>query len=500
MKKNIVLVFLFLLGTGLVGSATVIDSLKNCKPKTYANKLTNFTELGWQYRNENLDSAFYWAMRGNKLIGKNTSQVLVSRNFHVLGALYALRGDYENSAKWFEKAYRLRKAGKDKKTLLETALNYAYTCEGLGNLKRMQPLSLEAEKLCIELKRENSKDYLTVLCQLNTINLGLRRLDKATEYLQRAVEAAEKAGNEYNMAIIYHNFGTFYLKIREFKKASTYFEKALPIIEKTGDKSWLTDVNFNLGVVYAENGELDKAEKIYIASYNEEKGKTPGNQDYQSISFSAKNLGCVFEKKKQYPKALKLLEESLQYAQKAGANDLLADRYMSISVLLEKLNRFKEALDYRIQYETIKDSLFGIETAKQLNELSAKFDTEKKEKKILLLKKRNTEIKLKQLQGKRDLTEEKAKSARRTILFVVLIVFVLLVAAFIYYSLVQKRKANVVLESKNEKIRVQHEMLEEKQKEIIDSINYAKRIQQSLLPSVKYIAKNIKKLQKNTDN
>jgi ligand-binding sensor domain-containing protein len=40
-------------------------------------------------------------------------------------------------------------------------------------------------------------------------------------------------------------------------------------------------------------------------------------------------------------------------------------------------------------------------------------------------------------------------------------------------------------------------VLEEKQKEIVDSINYAKRIQQSQLPTTKYIERNIKRLNKN---
>ena len=42
--------------------------------------------------------------------------------------------------------------------------------------------------------------------------------------------------------------------------------------------------------------------------------------------------------------------------------------------------------------------------------------------------------------------------------------------------------------------RRQKSIIEEKQKEILDSIHYAKRIQQSLLPTTKYIENNIQKL------
>jgi hypothetical protein len=37
--------------------------------------------------------------------------------------------------------------------------------------------------------------------------------------------------------------------------------------------------------------------------------------------------------------------------------------------------------------------------------------------------------------------------------------------------------------------------VEEKQKEILDSIHYAKRIQKALIPSDKYIDKNLNRLQ-----
>jgi hypothetical protein len=41
--------------------------------------------------------------------------------------------------------------------------------------------------------------------------------------------------------------------------------------------------------------------------------------------------------------------------------------------------------------------------------------------------------------------------------------------------------------------------IEEKQKEIIDSIQYAKRIQSAMMPMEKYIDKNLKRLKKGNE-
>ncbi|MFI5142288.1 MAG: PP2C family protein-serine/threonine phosphatase, partial [Bacteroidia bacterium] len=58
-------------------------------------------------------------------------------------------------------------------------------------------------------------------------------------------------------------------------------------------------------------------------------------------------------------------------------------------------------------------------------------------------------------------------------------------AVFAYRSYLQKQKANV-------EITHQKEVIEEKQKEILDSIHYAKRIQRAVITSDNYIAQHLK--------
>ena len=65
-----------------------------------------------------------------------------------------------------------------------------------------------------------------------------------------------------------------------------------------------------------------------------------------------------------------------------------------------------------------------------------------------------------------------------------ILILVIGFAVFAYRSFLQKQKANI-------EITKQKEIIEEKQKEILDSIHYAKRIQTALLPSEKYIGRNL---------
>ena len=94
-----------------------------------------------------------------------------------------------------------------------------------------------------------------------------------------------------------------------------------------------------------------------------------------------------------------------------------------------------------------------------------------------------------------DKVEQEKKAAiayaeskkQKIIIFSVCGILLLVVAfaVFAYRSFLQKKKANI-------EITKQKHTIEEKQKEILDSIYYARRIQRALLPSEKYIGKNLK--------
>jgi hypothetical protein len=69
----------------------------------------------------------------------------------------------------------------------------------------------------------------------------------------------------------------------------------------------------------------------------------------------------------------------------------------------------------------------------------------------------------------------------------------ILFVVFLYRN-VRKSKRAVV--EKNKEIEYQKQLIEHKQKEIIDSINYARRIQMTLITSEKYIQEKLQQLKK----
>ena len=141
-----------------------------------------------------------------------------------------------------------------------------------------------------------------------------------------------------------------------------------------------------------------------------------------------------------------------------------------MSKLYDTTGRYKEALAYYKRDMVLKDTLFSMDKNNALTRKELTFQYERKEA---------------DEKAKRDLKE----FAQREILdsFIVGFVFMLALAFFIFRGYRHKQKANIIITQKSEELMKQKELVEEKNKEILDSINYAKRLQDAILPPLNLI-------------
>jgi serine phosphatase RsbU (regulator of sigma subunit) len=132
--------------------------------------------------------------------------------------------------------------------------------------------------------------------------------------------------------------------------------------------------------------------------------------------------------------------------------------------------------------------------AAQLAEIATKYETEKKEKQIGLLQK-DKEMNDLRMEAK---NEEIARNERNFSLVVMALLVFIALTVFVIRANMQRRHANIKLEEQNRVIALQKaevekqkQLVEEQHKEITDSINYAQRIQRSLLASDKLLTENL---------
>jgi hypothetical protein len=153
-------------------------------------------------------------------------------------------------------------------------------------------------------------------------------------------------------------------------------------------------------------------------------------------------------------------------------------------LLAEGTNDWKAAYQNNKLSVLYKDSLINEETTKKTLQTQMNFEFDKKEQAVKLE------------QEKKDLIVNKEKQTQTIIIISIsaglILVFVL--ALVILRSLRQNQKQNKIIIDQKVLVEKQKELVDQKQKEILDSIQYGKRIQTALMASEKYFDKSLNKL------
>jgi serine phosphatase RsbU (regulator of sigma subunit) len=161
--------------------------------------------------------------------------------------------------------------------------------------------------------------------------------------------------------------------------------------------------------------------------------------------------------------------------------------YQLLAVAYDKKNDYKNALHYAELYSNLNDSVMNTENAKVITEMQARFETEKKEKAIELLRKDKNIRELHMGQQEANIHRQ------RIIIYSVIggLILIIVLIFFIWKSYREKKKIHIGLERKNTEINVQKNLIEEKNIFITDSIDSARNIQNAILPPDEIISKHI---------
>lgn len=182
-------------------------------------------------------------------------------------------------------------------------------------------------------------------------------LELSTQYYLRYIEINTRLGNEKGVAYGRINLGAVYLQLEQYERSRDYFEKALAFFEQMPDSirqtspyhEMLTIYN-NLGIACQNLKEYDLAEKYY------RKGILLAQQDGskpEELGMLLNNLGTFFIGQGHPEKSLEYLLESFRLRQ--AANDLgamgqshrtLADYYLAINDDASAINHLNEG--YRL--------------------------------------------------------------------------------------------------------------------------------------------------------
>ncbi len=244
-----------------------------------------------------------------------------------------------------------------------------------------------------------------------------------------------------------------------------------------GDKQGIADSFHNLGNIYGLQCNYQEALKNYFASLK----IRVDIGDKQGIASSFFNLGGVYTKLKKYKEAQDYLNRALILSKEIGSKENSKESYYGLAELDSIQGKWKAAYLHHKLFIIYRDSIDNDETQKKILQSTLTNDFEKKE------------LETKAIQDKKDAlaTAESKKQKMIRNSFIAGFVLMLFFGIIIVRENRQKRKANDQLRKKNKLIAEQKIVLEEKNKNIYDSVSYAKRIQNSFLTSEVYIKRHL---------
>ncbi|MCK5056227.1 MAG: protein kinase [Candidatus Aminicenantes bacterium] len=430
--------------------------------------------LGNIYRRlKQYDKAMEYAQKSLELAEKRKNKKEIVYALDVIGIIYTEIPDFQKALRVFERMRPIYTGIGDTENEAKIVSFISNVYSIIGEKER----GLELKKEALRLYRDVG-DYDQIahtLADIGAFYSLTGDTEKAQSYYLDAVKIAEEKGTASRRGRINQRLGMFYKGLKQYRKSADYFRKTINIY-KTNNRTKKLPVPYTLlGDILIEQKKYDQA--LFYLNRALDIKLTHKFSIYSNPAPILDKIGQVFFKKKEYQKAIDKYKEALNFYIKGqninrqieshhsigevylvltdlkNANknlkkssellkksyniSLKRDNYKLLSGYFEKTGNYKKALEYHRWYADLNLKIYDSESVKTITEMQTKYGTEKKEKEIELLKKKE-EI--------RELTLSKQKTLRNLFLagFVLLLVVMVFFVKKYYYFFTFWKKKNVI--------------------------------------------------------
>ena len=417
-------------------------------PESDTAKIDALNELSTINRKiSKYDTALYYAKKALEITDRQKTIYKIGRAkaFTNIGNVHNITGNWPESLTNYFACLKIAEEIKEKRGIAICYSNIGNIYYYLGNYKE----ALKNHMACLSIRKELKDKKGTALCYNNIAGVyvnaemyddALKNFMEALEILQTDTALLADKGYKHSLALNYQGLGNIYYYKNNFGEALKYYEATLKLQEEDGDRQGIAASFVNIGGAMFKLKKLNEALKYCL------KGMT--------LARDLEVLGTLLE-----------------------ANEMLSWIYEEMAMKGGGQKDYCKSLEYFKAFIAIRDSLKSEENTKKMVRLEMNYEFDKKE----------AAAKLDQEKKEAVAAAESKKQRIVLILVSCVLLLVFVFAVFAYRSFLQKQKANI-------EITKQKETIEEKQKEILDSIHYAKRIQTALITSENYIAKKLRKL------
>jgi tetratricopeptide (TPR) repeat protein len=440
-------------------------------------------EIGLSYyEQDEYDKAIDYFSQSLKIKKELGDKSEIASILNQIGISYSNQGEYDMAVDYYSQSLKIKKELGDKTGISTCLLNLGNVYKNKGDFAKA--IEYYSQSLKIKEQVGDNKGVALTLNKFGSIYRVQGDFKKAIDYQSQSLEIYEKIEYKPGIAIALHSIGLIYQEQGEYVKAMDFYSQSLKIKEEIGNEPGIANTLLCIGNTYFDQESYSLAMEYYVQSLKIQEGIG----DKSGIANSLNCISLIYEEQGNYPKALDYASRSLSVAQEMGAVSLTRDASKSLWKNNKAMGRYKEALSMHELYISTRDSLASEANQKAVIRQEYKYAYEKQAAEDSV--KTVAENKIKDAEIAANKAETRAQKQQKIYLYIGL-GLVALFGVFMFNRFRATSKQKVIIEEQKfavEKQKVEleetHNQLEEHHQEISDSINYAKRIQEAIMPSI----------------
>jgi serine phosphatase RsbU (regulator of sigma subunit) len=430
-------------------------------------KLKTANDLAAKYEYQSFDSTIYFANEALKLAEKlNDSNQLMIAHYNIGLGQYGLK-QYNSCVENCEKALSISKATED--TVYQGYI--LYKLSRAYSKMAQYDLTIQNQLDAIQFYEARKSD-VGVAVMYNNMSIAYKYLGdhhEAINVLKKAIQFYKEYGDSTLYATPYLNIGDNFLQISSYDSANIYLDSAIYYSRKYKPSEqefidyifyWKGEVNFNQGN-FEEALRNFETSQIARAEY----------YDKNDQIYTLLGIGRSLVKLNRAKDGLPYLKKALTFAKTEQVPKRIMMSHAALANTYYSLDDYKNASFHFKAQLALNDTIFNNEKAMAIMSAKTKFKVDNYAKEIALLEIESEMFT--QSQRLKDAELEETRS-RQNLLYLILGFSVLSIIA-LFYVIKRRNKTNKLLKAQKDEI-------QSKSKEITDSIGYAKRIQNAILP------------------
>lgn len=375
--------------------------------------------------------------------------------YKLKGDIFGSRGEFSEALRFLKKALELGLEMKDTLSVVRAYNNLGLVYYNTGSFDKALNSFTQANLLGHKVLSRSQK--ARVLLNKGLVNDELGQVDEALRYYNSSLELLTQDADSVGLGIVHNNLGRLYHKQKETEKALVHFRLARKMHEVAGNEIGLAEALSGIGTVYLkENPEisieyLKLAQNLFLKN------------DSKTGMFQLNRLaGETYLALNDFPHALIHFNLAISYADSVGNEFQRRQVLLKLAELEELKGNYKEASNYYKQYVATEKEVYSRELIDNIAYTKADYELSRKENEI------------KGLEQQAALASDQLRL--RNFSLGLLALLFLLTIAFVFF-IVRKysssRKANRLLEAKNQlvsnqkrEIEYQHKLFQGKKEEL----------------------------------